>query len=477
MPAKSAGLYIDGKIVSPDSTAEVDVINPATEEKIGVVADCNENDVNVAVLAAAQAQRSEWAKYSASDRAAILRRFAKSLDTRGDDIVGCVTAQNGTPITLSKWANHLLPVESYEYFAGLAETFEPEECRTAPNGTTSIVRHEPVGVVGLIVPWNAPQMLLASKLGPALAAGNTVVIKPSPETSLDLDYLWEAAAVAGFPAGVINIVTGGRGTGQALVDHPSVGKISFTGSSAAGRIIGAACGAALKPVSLELGGKSAAVLLEDVDLDHFLQEVPMVCIPNTGQICYSSTRILAPSARYAEVVDAVSETLRALPIGDPLDASTVLGPLAAARQRDRVEGYIEIGKSEGARIATGGARVPGFDRGYFVQPTVFADVDPDMRIAQEEIFGPVVTVIPYTDESNAVAIANNSDYGLGGVVYGTDYERAKDIARRIETGTIGVNRYLLDINAPFGGYKASGVGRELGPESISVYQQIKTMYV
>jgi betaine-aldehyde dehydrogenase len=331
-------------------------------------------------------------------------------------------------------------------------------------------------VAALIVPWNGPQGAIAWKLGPALAAGCTAVLKPAPETSLDAFVFAEAVIEAGIPAGVVNIVTGGRETGAALVAHPGVRKVAFTGSTAAGRAVATACAADFKRVTLELGGKSAAILLEDVDLDAFRPFVATACSPMTGQVCRALTRVLAPRSRYEEVVDAVASAMEEIPTGDPMDPVTVFGPLVAERQRDRVEGYIKVGVEEGAKLVTGGGRPRGLDVGYYVEPTVFKDVSNDMRIAREEIFGPVLAVIPYDGEEDALRQANDSDYGLGGAVFTRDVEHGTEIARRMETGSVGVDHYDLPVEAPFGGVKCSGMGRELGPESLGPYLETKSIY-
>jgi acyl-CoA reductase-like NAD-dependent aldehyde dehydrogenase len=316
------------------------------------------------------------------------------------------------------------------------------------------------------------------KIAPALAAGCTVVVKPSPETVLDSFLLAQAAIDAELPAGVLNIVPGGRDLGAYLVTHPGVDKVGFTGSTTAGREIAEKCGRLLRPVTLELGGKSAAIVLDDADLDlgAIGQDLFLATLANNGQTCYLGTRVLAPRARYTEVVDTLTEFAASLNVADSLDPGAQIGPMVSARHRERVEGYIAKGRAEGGRVTTGGGRPAGRDQGWFVEPTVFADVDNDATICQEEIFGPVLAVIPYRDEDEAVHIANDSDFGLGGTVWSADPERALKLARRIDTGTIGVNRYLPDPAAPFGGVKASGIGRELGPEGLAAYQQLKSIY-
>jgi aldehyde dehydrogenase (NAD+) len=330
-----------------------------------------------------------------------------------------------------------------DYFAKLTRSFEFEEVRPGMMGP-ALVRHEPVGVSAGIVPWNVPLFISMLKLAPALASGSTMVLKPAPETPLSAYALAELCADAGVPDGVVNIVPAGRETGQHLVTHPDVDKVSFTGSTAAGRKIGAACGELLRRVTLELGGKSAAIVCDDADLDAIMPELIASSTMNNGQACVAQTRILATRSRYDEVVEALTEAVAAIPVGDPADMETGCGPLIAERQRDRVEGYLQIGRDEGARITTGGGRPDGQDRGWFVEPTVFADVDNSMRIAQEEIFGPVLAVIPVDDTDDAIRVANDSDYGLSGTVWTGDVEAGLDIARKVRTGTYTVNGFAME---------------------------------
>ena len=343
-------------------------------------------------------------------------------------------------------------------------------------GGTALVSRQPVGVVGAIVPWNVPQGISFLKIAPALAAGCTMVLKPAEETVLDAFLMAEAALAAGLPAGVLNLVPGGRELGAYLVAHPGIDKVSFTGSTAAGRAIGETCGRLLRPVTLELGGKSAAIVLDDADLGANIESFFGVTLLNNGQICWLNTRVLAPRSRYSEIVDTVTALAAGLTIGDPLDPETKIGPLVSSRQRDRVEGYIAKGKQEG-RLTTGGGRPKGLDRGWFVEPTVFADMTNTAQVSCEEIFGPVLSVIPYDDEAEAVAIANDSNYGLGGTVWSSDVERAASVARKVRSGTVGVNHYANDPVAPFGGIKDSGIGRELGPEGLDAFQVFKTIYL
>jgi aldehyde dehydrogenase (NAD+) len=465
--------FIGGRAVPAHATARLPVVNPATEQTWATIADGDAIDVDAAVRAA-EAAGAGWAAVPPLERAEYLRRLATEFERRIDETAELVTRQNGTPISISRAMQSQVPL-NYRYFAGLAETLEVERPQPTSVGD-ALVRREPIGVVAAITPWNGPQPLIAWKLGPALAAGCPVVIKPAAETSLDALLFAEMVTAAGLPDGVVNIVTGGRATGAALVEHPLVRKVAFTGSTAAGKAIATACGRDLKRYTLELGGKSAAILLDDVDLRAFAPFVASACTPNTGQTCRALTRVLAPRARYDEIVDLIAATIGDLPMGDPMDPATFFGPLVSRTQRERVESYLELGRVEGAKVVVGGGRPAAFPRGFYVEPTVFRDVTNDMRIAREEIFGPVVAVIAYDTEEEAIALANDSDYGLGGGVFSPDRERATAVARRVTTGTIGVNTAAFPMEAPFGGIKNSGVGRELGPGSLDAYTELKTVF-
>jgi betaine-aldehyde dehydrogenase len=339
----------------------------------------------------------------------------------------------------------------------------------------SEVRKVPIGVAAGIIPWNVPLFISMLKLAPAMIAGCTMVLKPAPEAPLDSYLLAQMLTDAGLPPGVVNIVAAGREVGEYLVTHPDIDKVSFTGSTAVGRRIGALCGERLRPVTLELGGKSAAIVMEDADLETTIAGLMPNTMMNNGQACVAQTRLLAPKSRYDEIVDAASEWVGALKVGDALDAETEVGPLVAERQRERVEGYIASGREQGARVTVGGGRPAGLDRGWFVEPTVFADATNDMRIAREEIFGPVLTIIPYDGIDDAVRIANDSDYGLSGSVWGADSDAAAGVARRMRTGTTNVNTFMLDGCSPFGGFKSSGLGRELGPEGLEAYLESQSI--
>jgi aldehyde dehydrogenase (NAD+) len=480
MPISYDSFFIGGEWVRPSSAARIDVVSASTEEAIGSVPEAQEADVDAAVAAARRAfdDPGGWSQQEPAQRAAAIERLAAALEARAEEMAQRVSAQNGMPISIATMLEGGFPVIVLRYMAGLVANATFEEERPGHLGGTTIVRREPIGVVGGIVPWNYPQTLAAFKYGPALAAGCTIVLKPSPETVLDAFLLAEAAADAGLPPGVINIVPGGREVGAYLVQHRDVDKVAFTGSTAAGRRIAETCGRLLRPVTLELGGKSAAIVLDDADLDltKIGNDLFAATLVNNGQTCYLGTRVLAPRSRYDEVIDTLAAFASSLAVGDALDPGTQIGPMASDRHRDRVEGYIAKGTSDGARLVTGGGRPKNQDRGWFVEPTVFADVDNASTIAQEEIFGPVLAVIPYRDEEDAIRIANDSDYGLGGSVWTSDAEHGKDVARRVRTGTIGINGYLPDPGAPFGGVKASGIGRELGPDAVTAYQQYKSIY-
>jgi len=469
--------FIGNEWVNPRSDRRFTVVNASTEEVIGTVPEGTEADLDAAVAAARSAfAASGWSDAKAADRAAVMDRFMAAIAARGEQIAATVSAENGMPITVSRPLEGQFSAGVVQYYSGLARTLaEPDE-RPSQMGRTTLVERSAIGVVAAIVPWNFPVTLAVNKIAPAMAAGCTLVIKPSPGTVLDSYLLAEAALEAGVPAGVLNWVAADRQAGAYLVGHPGVDKVAFTGSTAAGRAIARTCGELLRPVTLELGGKSAAILLEDADVGSFLQGVPTACMLNNGQACYNGTRILAPRSRYAQVVDALVAFVDALVVGDALDTATHVGPMASAAHRDRVASYIELGRSE-ARLVAGGGRPKGRERGWFMEPTVFADVHNSARIAQEEIFGPVLCVIPYEDEADAVRIANDSQYGLGGSVWSKDAEHALAVARRVQSGTVGINGYMPSLGAPFGGIKASGLGREFGPEAVAAYQNLKSIYV
>ncbi len=466
-------LFIGGTWVPPSSSATIDVISPHTEDVIARVAEAREADVDRAVGAAREAfDHGPWPRMTAAERADLMAALLGQLQVRADEIAVTITREMGSPISFSHMGQVMASNMVLDYYIRLAREYRFEDVRPGMLGPC-IVRREPVGVAGCIIPWNVPLFVIMLKLGPALAAGATIVIKPAPETPLDAILLAEAVEQSGIPKGVVNVVPAGREVGEHLVRHPDVDKIAFTGSTAAGRRIASICGEQLKRVTLELGGKSAAIILDDVDLPSAIAGLLPGALMNNGQACAAQTRILVSRKRYREIADALAEAVKAWTVGDPMDPSTLCGPLVAARQRDRVEGYIAIGKKEGARIACGGGRPKSFTKGWYVEPTVFVDVDNRMRIAQEEIFGPVLAVIPYDDEAGALRIANESEYGLSGSVWTADVDHGLEIARRVRTGTYTVNGFAMEFGAPFGGFKCSGIGRELGPEGLEAYLEPK----
>ena len=470
-------IFVGGKFVESDAKGRIDVISPNTEEVIGRVPDATPADVDRAVAAAREAfDKGPFPRWSPEERADGISRLSEALKKRSQDIASTISSQNGCPISISLGVQVLSSTMVLDLNAGFARTFNFDETRKGLMGQPVRVRRAPVGVCAAIVPWNVPLYVIAMKLGPALAAGCTVIVKAAPETALDPYLLMEAAQEAGLPPGVLNVLSAGRETSEYLVKHPGVDKVSFTGSTATGSRIGALCGEQIKRCTLELGGKSAGIVLEDVNLASAVPQMLGAGLLNNGQACAAQTRFLAPRSRYKEVVDAMAAGMAAMKVGSSLDPATQIGPVVAKRQRDKILGYLDSGKQAGAKVATGGGAPKGQSKGWFIEPTLFYDVNNQMKIAREEIFGPVLVVIPYDGEEQAIAIANDSDFGLGGGVWCGDTAHGVEVATRIRTGTITVNTpMLVDMNSPFGGFKKSGIGRECGPEGIAPYTEYQSI--
>jgi betaine-aldehyde dehydrogenase len=464
--------YVNGKWVQPAGTGMIDVINSTTEEVMGRVPEGTAEDVNTAV-AAARAAFSAWAETPPAERARYLAAIAEKLQWRMNEIAEVIASEVGMPLPLSTAVQAGMPAAVMGYYAKLLGEFKFED---EPVGNSLVVR-EPVGVVGCITPWNFPLHQVVAKVAPALAAGCTVVLKPSEVAPLTSFILAEIIDEVGLPAGVFNLVTGyGPVVGEAIAAHKEVDMVSFTGSTRAGKRVSELAANTVKRVALELGGKSANIILDDADFDKAVRSGVSSCYFNSGQTCSALTRMLVPRERHDEAVGIAKETAQKFTPGDPRDAKTKIGPLISATQRDRVVNYIKRGIEEGATLVVGGAEMPeGLEKGYFVRPTVFADVRNDMTIAQEEIFGPVLSIIPYDDEEDAVRIANDTIYGLAGGVWSSDTERAKRVARRLRAGSVEINGGNFNPFAPFGGYKQSGNGRELGRYGLEEYLELKAM--
>ncbi|MGW3248919.1 aldehyde dehydrogenase [Streptomyces sp. NPDC001070] len=472
-------LYIGGSWVKPSDPDLLDIRSPHDQSVLGRVAQAAEADVDAAVAAAREAfDNGPWPRTDPKERQEVIRRLNALREARADEIAAAISAENGSAGWFTKAGQPFLTRQVNAYLKaaeelGWEEVVEPSDPSVAFD---TVVRREPIGVVAAVIPWNSPFSAATAKLTPALLAGNTVVLKVSPENSLSMMLLADLFDEAGLPEGVLSILPADRETSEYLVSHRDVDKIAFTGSTRAGRRIASIAGEHLKRVSLELGGKSAAVVLEDADLPAVMQGLRLGSLGNNGEACILQTRILAPRGRYEEVVAALKEMVESLKVGDPSEPDTFIGPMIRPDQQQRVIDYIKLGIEEGARLVTGGPEVPqGLEKGNYVTPTVFADVDNGMRIAQEEIFGPVLVVIAYDDEDDAVRIANDCDYGLSGGVWTTDPERALAVARRLRTGTVTLNGSPMSFDGPFGGYKASGIGREYGTVGLTGYVEHKTI--
>jgi acyl-CoA reductase-like NAD-dependent aldehyde dehydrogenase len=467
--------FIGGKWIEPSSNARIDVRDSATEEIFLSVAEAQVEDVDRAVAAARKAfDHGPWPRMTHKERAAWLVKIADAWVKRAEALADTWTRESGVLHAVAKRAV-LGPAQTFRFHAGLADSFDWEEPYVSQDGKRAMIVREPVGVVGAIIPWNAPNALTAYKTAASLIAGCTVIVKGSPEAPASPYLLAEICEEIGLPEGVFNCLTADREVSERLVRNPGVDKISFTGSTAAGRRIASICGERIARCTLELGGKSPAVILDDYDLDTAAESISQTARFLTGQVCSSLTRLIVTRRRHDDFVEALSRRFSKVKVGDPFDAASEMGPLAMARQRDRVEGYIAKGKQEGARLATGGGRPAHLERGYFVEPTVFANVDNGSTIAREEIFGPVLSVIPADSEEQAIEIANDTIYGLNSSVFTNDPERAYAVGRRLRAGTVGHNAFKTDFSISFGGFKQSGIGREGGTEGMYPYLEAKTI--
>jgi aldehyde dehydrogenase (NAD+) len=468
--------FIGGEWVAPASGQRFEVVSPSSEAVVGEVPLATNADIDRAVEAARAAFDSgPWPHLAASERADVLARVAALLQQRTADIAELTVEEMGCAISQAPRAQTGLVAPVFDYYAKLARSFEFER-EIVLGEQAGRVRELPVGVVAAIVPWNAPVTLASWKLAPALAAGCCVVVKPPPEAPLSNYVLAEVLSQAGAPAGVVNFVPGGREVGEHLVRHAGIDKVAFTGSTAAGKRIMALCAEQMKRVSLELGGKSAAIVLEDADMVNIVARAVRGAMHLSGQFCGAQTRVLVPRSRYAELVDVAAAAARAVPVGDPHDPATVVGPVVAERQRARIEDVIRAAVRDGARLVTGGRRPPHLPKGWYVEPTVLADVDNAMAVAREEIFGPVACLIAYDGEDDAVRIANDSCYGLAGGVWSADDARAFAVARRLRTGSVTVNGFPAPFpHVPFGGFKQSGLGRELGPDGLRSFLEPQSL--
>ncbi|WP_025778238.1 aldehyde dehydrogenase [Brevibacterium sp. VCM10] len=467
-------LFVGGEWTSPASSKRIDLVTPSTAEVFTTIPDVTEADVDAAVRAARSSFDSGvWRKKSLDERIQVLSKVSELLGERIDEVAGIITTEMGSPITLSTKMQAMGSKMLLDALIELAPQYQWRDTRKHATGN-ALVEKEPVGVVAAVVPWNAPLQISIIKLTPALLAGCSVVLKPTPQTALNAFFLADLLSQAGLPEGVLSVLPADREVSAYLSSHPGVDKVSFTGSTAAGRKVAAQCGNDLRRCTLELGGKSAAVVLADADLDQVIPAIRALSLRNTGQVCSNKTRIVAARSIRDELNDRLAEMMRSMPVGDPFDPDVEIGPLASAAQLERVLGYIESGKSSGAGLLLGGDRPSDLGAGYYVSPTVFTDVDPNAKIAQEEIFGPVLTTHYFDTEEEAIAIANNSDYGLNGSVFSADVYHALDVAREIRTGTVEVNGNGGGFYAPIGGFKNSGIGREAGLEGFDAYVEIKS---
>jgi aldehyde dehydrogenase (NAD+) len=474
---KPKRLLIGGKWVAAKSGKTFETVNPSNEEVLALIAEGDKADVDEAVKAARKASdEGKWPSMGPHERARLMFKIAELIDTHADELAELETLDNGKPLTFSRGFDIPASAETFRYYGGWVTKIYGETNPSDPAFFNYTLR-EPVGVCGQIIPWNFPLLMAAWKLGPALACGNTVILKPAEQTPLTALRLGELIMEAGLPEGVLNIVTGfGPGAGSSIAEHPQIDKVAFTGSTEVGKIILKASAGNLKKVSLELGGKAPNIIFPDADLDQAVPTAMMGVFFNSGQVCCAGTRIFVQRDKYDEVVGKLANFSKGVTMGDPFDQKSTIGPLVSREQFDRVKSYLDVGKKEGAKVAAGGDA--GTGKGYFVNPTLFTGVNNDMRIAREEIFGPVGAAISFTDENDAVFQGNNTDYGLSAAVWTRDLSRAHKMARSLKAGTVWVNCFnQLDPITPFGGYKQSGFGRELGRYAIDLYTQIKSVWM
>ena len=468
-------LFIGGQWVEAHSGRRIELVSPDTEMVVATVAEADETDMDRAVAAARKAfDEGPWQWTSPAGRVAAMRRFVEALRRREDELAAAWSLQMGG---LATAAPYLVArgTQNLQDAIDLGGSFPFISRHESPAAAAAYVVHEPVGVVAAIAPWNVPYMIMAAKLGPALLAGCTIVMKPSPETPLEAYIIAECAEEAGLPPGVVNLVPGHREASDHLVNNPDVDKVSFTGSTLAGKRIAQVCGARIARCTLELGGKSAAIILDDYSAEDAAKVLSGAITMVSGQVCAMLTRAIVPRRRHGEVADAIAAHMQKIRVGHSDDAEAQMGPLAMQRQLARVEAYIEKGRQEGATLVTGGGRPAGLNRGYFIEPTLFADVRNDMTIAREEIFGPVLSLIPVDDIDDAIRVANESSFGLNGSVLTHDAGEAWRVARRVRTGNVGQNGMRTDFGLPFGGYKQSGIGREGGAQGLMHYLETKTI--